>query len=72
MEVAMLLLLVVACIGSVGQLTAQAQVTPVLPGDGENAPACAGLMCYDGSDCGSKCFCNRPSATCISDAMEQQ
>lgn len=29
--------------------------------------ACAGLNCYDGSDCGSYCFCNRPSGACFLD-----
>jgi hypothetical protein len=28
---------------------------------------CAGLACIDGSDCGSACFCNRPSQTCYKD-----
>lgn len=23
-------------------------------------PACAGLSCYDDSDCGSRCHCDRP------------
>jgi hypothetical protein len=63
MELAMLLVLGAACVGAVGQLTARAQIAPI-EGDG-SSPACAGLSCYDGSDCGSKCFCNRPSSTCF-------
>jgi hypothetical protein len=26
--------------------------------------SCDGLQCYDGSDCGTACFCNRPSGYC--------
>jgi hypothetical protein len=58
LELFLLGLLAVSSVFSIGQLTAQAQ-------DPSKDPACAGLMCYDGSDCGTKCFCNRPSATCI-------
>lgn len=61
-EFAMLVVLVAGCIGTVGQLTAQAQDQPILPGGGGGA--CAGLACYDGSDCGPNCFCNRPSSAC--------
>lgn len=65
LEAAMFTLLLVGCVVSVGQATAKAQVE----GD---TPLCHGLACYDGSDCGSKCFCNRPSGTCYADqALEQ-
>ena len=62
-EVFAVALLLVGCAVSADQLMTKVQA---------NEPACAGLMCYDGSDCGSKCFCNRPSSTCISDALDQQ
>ena len=29
---------------------------------------CAGLGCYAQQDCGSYCFCNRPSGFCYLDA----
>lgn len=32
------------------------------------AGACDGLTCWDASDCGTKCFCNRPSSTCYLDS----
>lgn len=32
-----------------------------------NVPACAGQACIDGSDCGSACYCNRPSGFCFKD-----
>jgi hypothetical protein len=63
-EVFAVTILLTACVVSAGQLTARAQIA--------SEPACAGLSCYDGSDCGSKCFCNRPSSTCYSDALDQQ
>lgn len=31
-------------------------------------PVCDGLECWDASDCGSKCFCNRPSGHCFEDS----
>lgn len=63
-ELLAVVLLLTACVISAGQLTARAQV-------GGETPACAGLSCYDGSDCGSKCFCNRPSSTCYDDTLIQ-
>jgi len=27
-----------------------------------NRPRCSGLKCYDNSDCGDKCFCDRPGS----------
>lgn len=65
LEAAMFTLLVAACLVSAGQMTAKAQV------DGE-VPLCHGLECWDASDCGSKCFCNRPSSTCYSDQELEQ
>ena len=56
LELFLLALLVVSSVFSIGQLSAQAQ---------DKDPNCAGLACYDGSDCGTKCFCNRPVGTCI-------
>jgi len=53
--------LLAACVVSAGQLSAKAQLAPD-PGGG-----CAGLTCVDKSDCGSACFCNRPSQTCYKD-----
>jgi hypothetical protein len=54
LEFFLLALLVVSSVFSIGQLSAQAQ-----------EPNCSGLACSDGSDCGTKCFCNRPVGTCI-------
>jgi hypothetical protein len=31
------------------------------------AANCEGLGCNTGSDCGTKCFCNGPSGSCILD-----
>lgn len=31
------------------------------------APNCADLLCESGSDCGTKCFCNGPSSSCVVD-----
>jgi hypothetical protein len=59
-EVVVFTLLVGACVASAAQVTVRAS----------DPPACAGLACYDGSDCGSKCFCNRPSSTCYSDQLD--
>ena len=59
------MLLVTACVVSAGQLSASASVDSVIaPGGGAG---CAGLGCVDKSDCGSACFCNRPSQTCYKD-----
>jgi hypothetical protein len=55
-QIAMLGLLGVSITFTVGQI-AMAQTIP----------ACAGLACASGEDCGTKCFCNRPSRECISD-----
>lgn len=54
----MLGLLGVSLTFTFGQLTTKAQ----------SQPACAGLQCTAQEDCGSKCFCNRPSGGCFSDA----
>lgn len=62
-EVFAVALLLTACVVSAGQLTTTARAS-------EAPPACAGLTCWDASDCGSKCFCNRPSSTCYSDVDE--
>jgi hypothetical protein len=59
-EFVMFALLVTFCAISAGQSMVKASNIP---------PACAGLSCYDGSDCGSKCFCNRPSSTCYDDTL---
>lgn len=60
------MLLVVACVVSAGQLSARADI--IAPGDdGGGGAGCAGLECYDKSDCGSACFCNRPSGYCFKD-----
>jgi hypothetical protein len=57
-------LLVTACVVSAGQLSASANSDVIIdPGGG----GCAGLGCVDKSDCGSACFCNRPSQTCYKD-----
>ncbi len=58
--------LLTACVVSAGQLSASASVD-TLPGGG-----CAGLTCIDKSDCGSACFCNRPSQTCYKDGEADQ
>jgi len=29
-----------------------------------NIPACQSMECYDASDCGGHCYCNRPSGFC--------
>ena len=58
MQFLMLGLLGISFAFTVGQLTAMAQ----------SQPACAGLQCTEQQDCGSKCFCNRPSGGCFSDA----
>jgi hypothetical protein len=31
---------------------------------------CAGLPCVDCSDCGTACFCNRPTQECHSNAAQ--
>lgn len=54
----MLVFLGISITATVGQL-AMAQ----------SAPACAGLQCTAQEDCGSKCFCNRPSGGCFADQM---
>lgn len=59
LELFLLTLLVVSSAFSIGQLNARAQTKD---------PNCAGLACTAGSDCGTKCFCNRPTGTCIVDA----
>lgn len=41
---------------SLGQLTVPAKAAP-----------CEGLACTEQQDCGSKCFCNRPSGFCYLD-----
>lgn len=58
MQFLMLGLLGISFAFSVGQLTIKAQTQP----------ACAGLQCTAQEDCGSKCFCNRPSGGCFSDS----
>lgn len=64
-EVFAVMLLVTACVVSAGQLSASANSEIVIdPGGGGG---CAGLGCVDKSDCGSACFCNRPSQTCYKD-----
>lgn len=60
LEVTMFAALVAASVISFGQIRAGAQSTP----------ACAGLSCSEQQDCGSKCFCNRPSTTCYQDALD--
>lgn len=57
-EVLAVVMLFTACVVSAGQLTVKASDTP----------ACDGLECWDASDCGTKCFCNRPSGYCFADA----
>jgi hypothetical protein len=59
-------LLITACVVSAGQLSASAQSVIVIDPGGGGA-GCAGLGCVDKSDCGSACFCNRPSQTCYKD-----
>jgi hypothetical protein len=62
MQIAMIGLLGVSCLLTVGALmttTASAR-----------AAACDGLGCTDASDCGTKCFCNRPSQTCYLDSVD--
>jgi hypothetical protein len=61
-EVLAVAVLFAACVISAGQLSATAQEIEV--------PVCDGLECWDASDCGSKCFCNRPSSTCFDDTEE--
>ena len=58
LELFLLGLLAVSSVFSIGQLRAQAQ-------DPGKDPNCKGLACYDGSDCGTKCSCNRSIGTCI-------
>lgn len=62
LQTVVLFLMVSSIVASVGQLTVSAQDPP-------GPPNCAGLPCWDGSDCGSKCFCNRPLATCFEDKI---
>ncbi len=62
LELFVLALLVTTSAVSWGQLSVGAQ----------EGAKCEGLMCTEQQDCGSKCFCNRPSTTCILDAMETQ
>jgi len=57
------MLLLAACVVSAGQLSASAQ-SDIIVDSGGGGGWCAGLTCIDGSDCGSACFCNRPSQTC--------
>lgn len=66
LEAAMFVSLVVGCVVSASQVTAKAQIIE------EETPVCHGLTCWDVSDCGSKCFCNRPSSTCYSDQEVEQ
>lgn len=58
LELFVLALLVTTSAVSFGQLNA-----------GAEEAKCEGLMCTEQQDCGSKCFCNRPSTTCILDAV---
>lgn len=56
------MLLVAACVVSVGQLSANAlSDSSIKPGD-----SCSGLACVGQEDCGPAwaCFCNRPSQSC--------
>lgn len=61
LELTMLALLVVSSAVSLGQLNARAEAAP-----------CEGLACTEQQDCGSKCFCNRPSGFCYLDSGEIQ
>lgn len=61
LEVSMFVALASGCLVSVGQIGVGAQADP---------PACAGLSCSAQQDCGSKCFCNRPSTTCYQDSLD--
>jgi len=58
LQTVVLFLMVSSIVASVGQLTVSAHI-----------PICVGLPCWDNSDCGSKCFCNRPLSTCFEDKM---
>lgn len=56
----LLLALLVGCSAvSLGQLNVTAKAAP-----------CEGLACTEQQDCGSKCFCNRPSGFCYLDEQE--
>ncbi len=55
LELLMVVLLMVTTAVTFGQLTAKAQRDP---------GACGGLDCTAQEDCGSKCFCNRPTGKC--------
>jgi hypothetical protein len=57
LELVVLAVLVTTCALSFGQLTVR-------------AAACEGLACTAQEDCGSKCFCNRPSGFCYLDQEE--
>lgn len=58
LELFLLALLVATSAFSVGQLNAQAEEAK-----------CEGLACTEQQDCGSKCFCNRPSGFCYLDQL---
>ena len=49
--------LAVSFVFTIGQLVSTAQVPPV----------CEGLQCEGQQDCGSKCFCSRPTHGCFRD-----
>lgn len=55
----LVLVLLFGTISGVGELTVAAQTDP-LP-----RPICEGLACAEQQDCGTACFCNRPSTTCF-------
>lgn len=59
MQIGMLGLLGMSFTFTVVQL-AMAQTQP---------PACVSLACTAQEDCGSKCFCNRPSGGCFADDL---
>jgi hypothetical protein len=61
LQTVVLFLMVSSIVASIGQLTVSAQ-------DPLQSP-CVGLPCWDGSDCGTKCFCNRPTGTCVADTI---
>lgn len=60
LQIAMLGILGISSVFSIGQLSVSAQALP----------QCHGLACNDPGDCGTSCFCNNPTDTtgsCISD-----
>jgi hypothetical protein len=61
LELFVLALLVGSSAISLGQLNARASEAP-----------CEGLACTEQQDCGSKCFCNRPSGFCYLDSLETE